>query len=56
MRLDRLGDPKDSIPAFLPPAWLFSICRLLAGTVLWVAVAAVALTPYGRHLRTWLLG
>jgi hypothetical protein len=92
--LDRLGDPKDSIPfgwesATNPFAWIFGIGRvtamlvvpvvvlgvLLGGFTLaaarrdgdnrrlrrallaigvWLVLAAVAFTPYGGHLHTWL--
>lgn len=92
--LDRLGDPKDSIPfgwdsVSNPFAWIFGIARLtamlvvpvaavgvlLAGfavasgrrdgdgrrirrallaIVLWLALAALAFTPYGGSLHTWL--
>jgi hypothetical protein len=55
-RLERLGDPKDSIPAFLPLAWLLSICRLAAWSVfplafvaLLVGVAALIRTRQARE-------
>ncbi|GIF42114.1 hypothetical protein [Actinoplanes xinjiangensis] len=92
--LDRLGDPKDSIPlgwdsATNPFAWLFGIARVAAMLVIpvvtlgvllggfavvaahrdddggrlrrallaigvWLVLAAVAFTPYGGRLHTWL--
>jgi hypothetical protein len=92
--LDRLGDPKDSIPlgwdsATNPFAWLFGAARLTAMLVvpvaalgvllggfavaaarrdgdgrrtrrallaigIWFLLAAIAFTPYGGNLHTWL--
>ncbi|MFU8872780.1 hypothetical protein [Micromonospora sp. SL4-19] len=94
--LDRLGDPKDSLPPagpdslWNPLVWVFGISRLVAmfvypvafvavvlgvaslvrtrstgdrkgfnrlaiGTGMWLALAALALTPYGAQLHSWLL-
>ncbi|MFG3603762.1 hypothetical protein [Micromonospora chersina] len=93
--LERLGDPKDSLPPAGPDSpwnpllWLFEIGRVVAifvypvafvalllgavalvrtrwvggrkvfrwlaiGTGLWLALTALALTPYGTQLHVWL--
>ncbi|MET8907867.1 hypothetical protein [Micromonospora sp. NPDC004551] len=95
-RLERLGDPKDSLPpagpdsVWNPLVWVFGISRVVAmfvyplacvtlvlgvaalirtwrtgdrkafgwliiSTGMWVALAALALTPYGTQLHGWLL-
>lgn len=95
-RLERLGDPKDSLPpagpdlVWNPLVWVFGISRVVAmfvyplafvslvlgvtslirtwrtgdrkafgwlviSTATWFALAALALTPYGKQLHGWLL-
>lgn len=94
--LERLGDPKDSLPPagpdslWNPLVWVFEISRVVAmfvypvafvalvlgvpslvrtwrigdrqgfgwlviGTGMWLALAVLALTPYGTQLHGWLL-